>query len=320
MDGYEVCRRIRQDARHGVPAGRDDHGERRPGEGQRASKREPTTSSPSPSTRRELLARVASLVRVKRYHDTIERQTAELAGLERRARGAGRRPGGRARAREPAAPLPRRRSSSSSSSTPATSRSSSATGARSSWSSATCAASPRSPRRASPRRSWACCSEYHAALGDLIHRFEGTLERFTGDGLMVFFNDPMPVRRRARCARSAWRWRCADRVQILLADVVAARPRPRLRHRHRAGLRDAGPHRLRGSLRLRRDRQRHEPRGATVLRRGSRGRSWSPSACYTAAEGLVVSESSGDLELRGFCRPVRGLRRPRPRRGPGRRS
>ena len=33
--------------------------------------------------------------------------------------------------------------------------------------------------------------EYHAALGDLIFRFEGTLERFAGDGLMVFFNDPV---------------------------------------------------------------------------------------------------------------------------------
>lgn len=34
--------------------------------------------------------------------------------------------------------------------------------------------------------------EYHAAMGELIFRFEGTLERFTGDGLMVFFNDPIP--------------------------------------------------------------------------------------------------------------------------------
>jgi class 3 adenylate cyclase len=34
--------------------------------------------------------------------------------------------------------------------------------------------------------------EYHAALGTLIFRFEGTLERFAGDGLMVFFNDPLP--------------------------------------------------------------------------------------------------------------------------------
>ena len=34
--------------------------------------------------------------------------------------------------------------------------------------------------------------EYHAAMGELIFRFEGTLERFTGDGFMVFFNDPVP--------------------------------------------------------------------------------------------------------------------------------
>jgi class 3 adenylate cyclase len=34
--------------------------------------------------------------------------------------------------------------------------------------------------------------EYHTAMGELIFRFDGTLERFTGDGLMVFFNDPVP--------------------------------------------------------------------------------------------------------------------------------
>jgi class 3 adenylate cyclase len=33
--------------------------------------------------------------------------------------------------------------------------------------------------------------KYHEALGKLIFEFEGTLERFTGDGLMVFFNDPV---------------------------------------------------------------------------------------------------------------------------------
>jgi class 3 adenylate cyclase len=35
--------------------------------------------------------------------------------------------------------------------------------------------------------------EFHAAMGELIFRFDGTLERFTGDGMMVFFNDPDPL-------------------------------------------------------------------------------------------------------------------------------
>jgi class 3 adenylate cyclase len=35
--------------------------------------------------------------------------------------------------------------------------------------------------------------EYHAASGKLILDHEGTLERFTGDGMMIFFNDPVPV-------------------------------------------------------------------------------------------------------------------------------
>jgi adenylate cyclase len=34
--------------------------------------------------------------------------------------------------------------------------------------------------------------EFHQALGDLIHRYEGTLERFAGDGLLTLFNDPLP--------------------------------------------------------------------------------------------------------------------------------
>jgi class 3 adenylate cyclase len=34
---------------------------------------------------------------------------------------------------------------------------------------------------------------YHAAIGEIIHKFEGTLERFAGDGVMVIFNDPVPL-------------------------------------------------------------------------------------------------------------------------------
>ena len=78
MDGYEVCRRIRstpgfeylpvvmitasgdQEKIRAIEAGADDF----------VSK---------PLNQGELLARVASLARVKRYQDTIQRQAAELA-------------------------------------------------------------------------------------------------------------------------------------------------------------------------------------------------------------------------------------------------
>jgi adenylate cyclase len=44
-----------------------------------------------------------------------------------------------------------------------------------------------------PEEVMAVLREYHAATGALILEYEGTLERFTGDGMMVFFNDPVPV-------------------------------------------------------------------------------------------------------------------------------
>ena len=42
--------------------------------------------------------------------------------------------------------------------------------------------------------------EYHGAMGRLVEQFGGTLERFTGDGMMVFFNDPVPIPDPARRA------------------------------------------------------------------------------------------------------------------------
>jgi adenylate cyclase len=46
---------------------------------------------------------------------------------------------------------------------------------------------------AEPEEVMSVLREYHAAMGELILAHEGTLERFTGDGMMVFFNDPTPV-------------------------------------------------------------------------------------------------------------------------------
>jgi class 3 adenylate cyclase/putative methionine-R-sulfoxide reductase with GAF domain len=70
-----------------------------------------------------------------------------------------------------------------------------------------------------PEDTMSVLREYHAALGELVFHYEGTLERFTGDGLMVFFNDPvacadgparavrMAVEMRARIGDIARGWR-----------------------------------------------------------------------------------------------------------------
>jgi len=46
---------------------------------------------------------------------------------------------------------------------------------------------------AEPEEVLAFLREYHGALGPLVSQFEGTLDQFSGDGIMVFFNDPVPI-------------------------------------------------------------------------------------------------------------------------------
>ena len=46
---------------------------------------------------------------------------------------------------------------------------------------------------AEPEEVMGVLREYHAEMGRIILAHEGTLERFTGDGMMIFFNDPVEV-------------------------------------------------------------------------------------------------------------------------------
>ena len=67
---------------------------------------------------------------------------------------------------------------------------------------------------AEPEEVMGVLREYHAEMGTLILQHEGTLERFTGDGMMIFFNDPVPVADPAeRAIRMALAMR--DRVRHL---------------------------------------------------------------------------------------------------------
>ncbi len=95
--------------------------------------------------------------------------------------------------------------------------------------------------------------DYHGALGPLVAQFEGTLDQFSGDGIMVFFNDPVPI---PDPAARAVNMAVAMREAAAHADCRLARARSgfRFRCRYRAGLCDARPDRVLRALRLYGDR------------------------------------------------------------------
>ena len=77
-----------------------------------------------------------------------------------------------------------------------------------------------------PEDVMAVLGEYHDALGPLIHRYEGTLERFTGDGMLVLFNDPVP------CPDPALR---AARLAVEMREAVASLTRSWIARGHEIG-------------------------------------------------------------------------------------
>ena len=51
-----------------------------------------------------------------------------------------------------------------------------------------------------PEEVMAVLRNYHAEMGRLVFKFHGTLERFTGDGMMIFFNEIIPIEEQAKKA------------------------------------------------------------------------------------------------------------------------
>ena len=198
IDGYEVCRRIRsepataflpvvmitasgdQEKTRAIEAGADDF----------VSK---------PFNQGELLARVASLARIKRYHDTITRQAAELAEwnaeLEARVNTQLEELQRMNRLRRFLSPQVAELVINSGDDSFLGSHRREIVVVFCDLRGFTAFA-----ESSEPEEVMAVLSEYHAALGELIFRYQGTLERFTGDGLMVFFNDPIPLDQPARRA------------------------------------------------------------------------------------------------------------------------
>jgi class 3 adenylate cyclase len=69
---------------------------------------------------------------------------------------------------------------------------------------------------AEPEEVMGVLREYHAEMGKLILEHEGTLERFAGDGIMIFFNDPVLVADPApRAVRMAQAMQCeVERLSV----------------------------------------------------------------------------------------------------------
>src|SRR5688572_26477389 len=75
---------------------------------------------------------------------------------------------------------------------------------------------------AEPEEVMSVLREYHAAMGAAIMQHEGTLERFTGDGMMIFFNDPVVVPNAAERA---------IRMAVAMRDLLVTRLAPGWRRR-----------------------------------------------------------------------------------------
>ena len=154
----------------------------------------------------------------------------------------------------------------------------------------------------SPEDVMSVLREYHARMGALVLAHEGTLERFAGDGMMIFFNDPVLV---PNPVERALRMTVAMREGM---DGLARLWRERGHELH-AGMGIALGYATIGAIGF----EGRLDYGAigTVTNLASRLCAEAPAGhilisqrVYEAAGPLVDAEPIGDLDLKGFQRPV----------------
>jgi adenylate cyclase len=143
-------------------------------------------------------------------------------------------------------------------------------------------------------------------MGELILAHEGTLERFTGDGMMIFFNDPVPV---PDPAERALRMTLEMRQ---LAEELAARWRKRGYELH-AGIGVAQGYATIGAIGF----EGRLDYGAigTVTNVAARlcgeakgGEILISQRVHAATGELIDTEPVGELNLKGFHRPMPAFR------------
>jgi adenylate cyclase len=156
--------------------------------------------------------------------------------------------------------------------------------------------------RAEPEEVMGVLREYHARMGALVLASEGTLERFTGDGMMIFFNDPVIV---PDAVERAVRMTVAMRDGV---DELAARWRKRGHELH-AGLGIAQGYATIGAIGFE-GRLDYGAIGTVtnlafrLCAEAATGQILISQSVYAAAGDLIDAEPIGELTLKGFQRPI----------------
>lgn len=210
LSGYDLCQRLRADPATALlpvvlVTSLDPHEERVKGIEAGAD-----DFLGKPINQAELLARVRSLLRIKTLIDTVQRQSDELAALNTSLE---RRVAEQVQQMERLSRL--KRFLSPQLAQLITSDDDAADPLRSHRREVTVVfldlrGFTHFAETSEPEELMAVLRDYHQAMGRLIQAYEGTLERFTGDGMMIFFNDPVVIANPAeRALRMALEMRVA---------------------------------------------------------------------------------------------------------------
>jgi adenylate cyclase len=144
--------------------------------------------------------------------------------------------------------------------------------------------------------------EYHGSLAGLINSFEGTLERFAGDGLMILFNDPIP------CSDPCER---AVKMAVEMRDRVIVLTTKWKKLGHELGFGIGIAHGFATLGRISSEGRFDYTAVGRVVNLAARlcgeaksGQILVDGKVHTAVEALTEFETVGELELKGFHRPV----------------
>jgi len=160
--------------------------------------------------------------------------------------------------------------------------------------------------RADPDEVMDLLSDYHETMGNLVERYGGTLEHFAGDGVMIFFNDPIPVEQPAhKAVRMA--------IDLLHAFDPIARTWKSRGHEVALGVGIAQGEATLGVIGFE-QRWEYSAIGAIpnlaarLCGQAKGGEILVDSATCSAVGNAVDLEPVGPMSLRGFTQPIKAFR------------